>query len=76
MAHHSIFDIPTISETLFNSSISDGFNHSSTLIEVTVVSNPELVHSSGVSEVTISDHFLVYLLLNLRPPKPMNSESP
>lgn len=39
----------------------------STLIDVIVVSN-------GVSEVTISDHFLVYLSLHLMAPKTKNPE--
>ena len=29
----------------------------------------DLVHESGVINISISDHFLVYLILNLKPPK-------
>lgn len=43
---------------------------SSTLINVVLVSNPTLVKSSGVSDITISDHFLVYAVPNLTMPKP------
>ena len=43
---------------------------SSTLIDVVLVSNPALVKSSGVSDITISDHFLVYAVLDLTMPKP------
>jgi hypothetical protein len=34
-----------------------------------IVSNPDLVRSSGVMDLTISDYFLVYTTLNLRKPK-------
>ena len=34
-----------------------------------IVSNPDLVRSSGVMDLTISDHFLAYTTLNLRKPK-------
>ena len=42
---------------------------SSTLIDVVLTSDPALVKASGVSETTISDHFLVYVVLNLKMPK-------
>ena len=41
----------------------------STLIDVVLVSNPAHVKSSGVSDITISDHFLVYAFLDLKVPK-------
>ena len=33
------------------------------------MSNPAHVKSSGVSDITISDHFLVYAFLDLKVPK-------
>ena len=42
---------------------------SSTLIDVVLTSNPALVKTSGVLETTISDHFLVYVVLDLKIPK-------
>ena len=41
---------------------------SRSLLDVILVSDPVLVKSSGVLEVTISDHFLVHVVINLRPP--------
>ena len=41
---------------------------SRSLLDVILVSDPVLVKSSGVLEVTIKDHFLVYVVINLRPP--------
>jgi hypothetical protein len=41
-------------------------SNSSTLIDVLFVSNRNLVKSSGVYETTISDHFLIYAVLNLK----------
>ena len=41
----------------------------STLIDVVLVSNPFLVKSIGVSDITISDHFLVYAVFALKVPK-------
>ena len=43
---------------------------SSTLIDIILVSNPSLVKTSGVLDVTISDHFLIFALLDLKMPKP------
>ena len=40
------------------------------LLDVVIISNPNLVHSSGVQELTISDHFLVFVAVNLKVPKP------
>ena len=34
-----------------------------------MASTPDLVHESGVINTSISDHFLVYLILNLKLPK-------
>ena len=42
---------------------------SSTLIDVVLTSDPALVKASGVFETTISDHFLVYVVLDLKMPK-------
>ena len=36
------------------------------LIDVVMTSTPDLVHESGVINTSISDHFLVYLTLNLK----------
>ena len=44
--------------------------HSSTLIDVIMRSNSDVVSKSGVLETCISDHFVVYLSLNLKLPKP------
>ena len=44
--------------------------HSSTLIDVIMTSNSDVVSKSGVLETCISDHFVVYLSLNLKLPKP------
>ena len=43
--------------------------NSRSLLDVILVSDPVLVKSSGVLEITISDHFLVYVVINLRSPK-------
>ena len=40
------------------------------LIDVILTSNETLIKSSGVQELTISDHFLVHCTLNLKSPKP------
>ena len=42
---------------------------SRSLLDVILVSDPVLVMSSGVLEITRSDHFLVHVVINLRPPK-------
>ena len=42
---------------------------SSTLIDVVLTLDPALVKASGVLETTISDHFLVYVVLDLKMPK-------
>ena len=42
---------------------------SRSLLDVILVSDPVLVKSSGILEITISDHFLVHVVINLRPPK-------
>ena len=42
---------------------------SSTLVDVVMVSNPELVKTSDVIDLTISNHFLVFAVLNLKQPK-------
>ena len=42
---------------------------SSTLIDVVLTSDPALVKANGVLEMTISDHFLVYVVLDLKMPK-------
>ena len=39
---------------------------SSTIVDVVIVSNPNLVKTSGVMNLSISDHFLVYSVLNLK----------
>ena len=44
--------------------------HSSTLIDVIMTSNSDVVSKSGVLETCISDHFVVYLSLSLKLPKP------
>ena len=46
---------------------------SSTLIDIILVSSPCLVKSSGVMDLTISDHYLVYAVLNLKVPKPAST---
>ena len=43
--------------------------NSRSLLDVILVSDPVLVKSSGVLEITISDHFLVHAVINLRSPK-------
>ena len=47
---------------------------SSTLIDVILVSNPELAKSQGILDITISDHFLVYAVLDLKAPKPATTK--
>ena len=47
--------------------------HHESLIDVIISSNPTLIKDSGVKEITISDHFLVYAVLNLRKQKPRKS---
>ncbi|XP_074635839.1 uncharacterized protein LOC141894176 [Acropora palmata] len=42
---------------------------SRSLLDVILVSDPVLVKSSGVLEITINDHFLVHVVISLRPPK-------
>ena len=39
------------------------------LLDVIMVSNPDLVQSSDVLDLTISDHYLAFAVLNLRAPK-------
>ena len=39
------------------------------LLDVVIVSNQGVVKSSGVLQLTISDHFLVYVKLNLKTPR-------
>jgi len=43
---------------------------SKSLIDVIFTSNPAIIVDSGIVETPISDHFLVFALLNLRMPKP------
>ena len=43
---------------------------SKTLIDVIFTSNPAITVDSGVVETHISDHYLVFAVLNLRMPKP------
>ena len=38
-------------------------------MDIITVSKQSLVISSEVAELTISDHYLVYVILNLKPPK-------
>ena len=45
-------------------------NSSSTLIDIVLSSDPGLVKDSGVLDMTISDHFLVYAVLDLKILKP------
>ena len=45
-----------------------------TLIDVMLTTNPDLLRRSDVCEITISDHFLVYCILNLKLPKPRPTE--
>ena len=40
------------------------------LIDVVMVSTPDLVHESGIMTHTISDHLPVYVMLKLKRPKP------
>ena len=42
---------------------------SRSLLDIILVSDPVLVKSSGVVEITISDHYLVHVVINLWPPK-------
>ena len=44
---------------------------SETLIDVIMTSNSALVTDSGVFETHISDHYLVYAVLNFKAPKPL-----
>ena len=44
---------------------------SETLIDVIMTSNSALVTDSGVVETHISDQYLVYVVLNLKAPKPL-----
>ena len=44
---------------------------SETLIDVIATSNSALVTDSGVVKTHISDHYLVYVVLNLKAPKPL-----
>ena len=43
---------------------------SSTLVDIVLTSAPSLVKESGVLDSTISDHFLVYVAVDLKIPKP------
>ena len=43
---------------------------SKTLIDVNFTSNPAITVDSGIVETRISDHYLVFAVLNLRVPKP------
>ena len=43
--------------------------NSRSLLDVILVSNPDSVQSSDVLDLTISDHYLVFAVLNLRAPK-------
>ena len=43
---------------------------SKTLIDVIMTSNPASVGDSGVVKTRISDQYLVYVVLNLKMPKP------
>ena len=42
---------------------------SSILVDIVMVSNPELIKTSDVIDLTISDHFLAFAVLNLKQPK-------
>ena len=42
---------------------------SRSLLDIIMVSDPALAKVSGVLEVTISDHFLVFVDINLKSPK-------
>ena len=42
---------------------------SRTLLDVIIVSNPDLVETSGVLDMTISDHSLIHATLNVKAPK-------
>ena len=44
---------------------------SKTLIDVIFTSNPAITVDSGIVETHISDHYLVFAVLNLRMPKPL-----
>ena len=47
---------------------------SESLIDVIISSTPDLVQESGVIETCISDHFSVYMVLNLKLPKQPRSD--
>ena len=40
------------------------------LLDVVMVSNKDIVKTSSVLELTISDHYLVYVVLDMKVPKP------
>ena len=43
---------------------------SRSLLDVVMVSNKDVVKTSGVLDLTISDHYLVYVVLDMKVPKP------
>jgi len=43
---------------------------SRSLLDVVMVSNKDIVKTSGVLDLTISDHYLVYVVLDMKVPKP------
>ena len=43
---------------------------SRSLLDVVMVSNKDIVKTSGVLDLTISDHYLVYIVLDMKVPKP------
>jgi hypothetical protein len=47
--------------------------NSKTLIDVIILSNPSMVKESGTLDLTISDHYLIQVNLNLRKPKQRKS---
>ena len=43
---------------------------SCSLLDIVMVSNKDIVKTSGVLDLTISDHYLVYVVLDMKVPKP------
>ena len=43
---------------------------SRSLLDVVMVSNKDIVKTSGVLDLTISDHYLMYIVLDMKVPKP------
>ena len=48
---------------------------SRSLLDIVMVSNKDIVKTSGVLDLTISDHDLVYVVLDMKVPKPPPSTS-